>query len=147
MGEIEEYWQPAKFCCSEIKLIYSINCLPIFFFLGTGPGMKDGENEEKGIVLPEDKILYAPSKLDLKQALLKHIDEALGKGMDKIKEEMDGSRDNGGWNNTDGMNYTHGEMEKPPMPPLQCKLTSKGHFNIQCFIDWTSLIFKCKCIE
>ncbi len=25
MGEIEENWQPAKFYCSEIKLIYSIN--------------------------------------------------------------------------------------------------------------------------
>ena len=24
MGEIEEIWQPAKFYCSEIKLIYSI---------------------------------------------------------------------------------------------------------------------------
>ncbi len=87
--------------------------------------MKDEENEENGIVLPQDKILYAPSKLDLKQALLKHIDEALGKANDKIRQQMDeekgGSRGNGGWNNTDGMNYTHGEMEKPPMPPLQCK--------------------------
>ncbi len=27
MGEIEENWQPAKFYCSEIKLIYS-NTLP-----------------------------------------------------------------------------------------------------------------------
>ncbi len=27
MGEIEENWQPAKFYCREIKLIYSIWCI------------------------------------------------------------------------------------------------------------------------
>ncbi len=31
MGEIERNWQPMKFYCSEIKLIYST---PIIYFLG-----------------------------------------------------------------------------------------------------------------
>ncbi len=33
MAEIEENWQPAKFYCSEIKLIYSIVIMVIFFLI------------------------------------------------------------------------------------------------------------------
>ncbi len=40
MGEIEENWQPAKFYCSEIKLIYSIGKMNIKGSKTGGYGIK-----------------------------------------------------------------------------------------------------------